>query len=263
MQLITSSTLVSGLAEIGICEGASLMVHCSMSSLGHVQGGAQTVVEALIQSVGEQGTLVMPTLTHGRFDPSEWRNPPVPEESWNRIRFETLLFDPQKTPTDHTMSAVYELFRTWPKVVRTSHPHSSIAAWGKHRNEIVQTHLLEDRFGDASPLGRLYEIDAQVLFIGTTYSTNTCFHLAEYRRPNPRLREFMIVRELSGERRLVRYTDVDTDSSVFEEIGTDFEASNPVSKAQIGSATCRLFSFCGAVDFAQVWLTSKETSQGE
>ena len=69
-------------------EHASLMVHCSMSSLGRVQGGAQTIVEALIQSVGEQVTLVMPTLTDGRSDPSEWRKPPVAEELWSRIRYE-------------------------------------------------------------------------------------------------------------------------------------------------------------------------------
>lgn len=260
-QLITPPTLARGFDSLGVDQGATLLVHCAMSSLGHVQGGAQTVIEALMASVGEQGTLVMPTLTHGRFDPSEWSNPPVPEEQWDRIRYETPLFHPRKTPTDQTMSRVYELFRTWPGVIRTAHPHSSVAAWGHHRDTIVAEHRLEDRFGETSPLARLYALDAQVLFIGTTYATCTGLHLAEYRRPNPPARQYMIVREYNGKRQLHHYQDVDTDSSVFETIGTDFErqrkneSTRNIHTASIGAAECRLFSLRDAVDFAQAWLT--------
>jgi len=233
-KLVTVPTIIDGLSDLGVCDGATLLVHCSMSSFGHIEGGAQSVVEALIAAVGLSGTLVMPTLTHGRFDPSEWRNPPAPEEQWERIRFETPAFHPDKTPTDHTMSSVYELFRTWPGAVRTNHPHTSVAAWGKHRDRITQVHRLEERFGDSSPLGVLYELNAQVLFLGTNYATNTCFHLAEYRRPSPPMREFLIVQGDGDERRLVTYTDVD--------------------------AECRLFSFRSAVDFAQDWLTGRSAS---
>lgn len=257
--LITLPTLTSGLGELGVSHGSTLMVHCSMSSFGHIHGGAQTVIEALMSTVGEGGTIVMPTLTNGRFDPSEWQNPPVPEDQWHRIRFETPAFHPLKTPTDHTMSTVYELFRTWPGVVRTDHPHSSVAAWGRYRDQIVNVHKLDERFGNASPLGVLYDLDAQVLFLGTTYSTNTCFHLAEYRQPNPPVREFMIVQGAPGRRRLITYQDVDTDSSVFELIGTDFEKHCRVQISSIGLACCRLFSFKAAVDFTVDWLAEPTT----
>jgi aminoglycoside 3-N-acetyltransferase len=253
--LVTVPTIAEGLAGLGVAPGMSLLVHCSLSSFGRVQGGAQAVIEALTEAVGEEGTVVMPALTSGRFDPSEWRNPPVAEALWDRIRFETPLYHPQKTPTDHTMSVVYELFRTWPGTIRTTHPHSSMAAWGKHRDSLVAVHRLDDRFGESSPLARLYHLDARVLFLGTTYATNTCFHLAEYRRPNPPVREFMIVRDIDGQRTLHRYIDVDTDSSVFEAIGAEFEAEMTVHQAKIGEAPCRLFSLPDAVDFAAAWLT--------
>ncbi len=257
-QLVTVPTITQGLDALGVSKGSTLMVHCAMSSFGRVQGGAQTIIEALTTTVSDSGTLVMPTLTNGRFDPSEWGNPPAPEEHWHRIRFETPAFHPQKTPTDHTMSAVYELFRTWPDALRTNHPHSSVAAWGQHRDRIVRVHKLEERFGDSSPLGVLYELDAQVLFLGTTYSTNTCFHLAEYRQPDPPVREFLIVQGDDENRRLTSYEDVDTDSSVFETIGADFERERKVRIGRIGSATCRLFSFREAVDFAVNWLTHRK-----
>ena len=255
--LTTVSTLTDGLASLGVTKGSTLLVHCSLSSFEKVQGGSQALRDALMACVGEAGTLVMPTLTNGRFDPSEWQNPPAPPEDWDRIRFETPLFHPQKTPTDHTMSRVYELFRTWPDVVRTNHPHTSMAAWGAHRDRITKEHRLEERLGNSSPLGALYELDADVLFLGTTYATNTCFHLAEYRRANPPVREFRIVQEVGGEKKLVKYDDVDTDSSVFEEIGEDFEKSSEINSGFIGSSNCKLFSLRLAVDFAVNWFEGR------
>jgi len=199
----------------------------------------------------------MPTLTNGRFDPSEWKNPPAPEKDWDRIRFETPPYHPDKTPTDATMSAVYELFRTWPGVVRTDHPHSSVAAWGHDRDAITRVHLLEERFGNSSPLGVLYDLDAQVLFLGTSYGTNTCFHLAEYRQPDPPVRDFLIVRGSADNRKLVTYSDVDTDSSIFETIGADFELATPIQLTLIGAAECRLFDLRAGVDFATNWLAGR------
>jgi len=234
----------------------TLLTHCSLASFGPVQGGAQTIIEALVQSVGEAGTIVMPTLTDGRFDPSEWSNPPVAAQLWDRIRFETPLYHPQKTPVDHTMSIVYELFRSWPGVARTAHPHSSLAAWGRHRDEVVQIHRREERFGESSPLARLYDLHGHVLFLGTTYATNTCLHLAEYRRPEAPRREFKIVREIDGKRGLHEYSDVDTDSNVFQEIGDAYEAAVQIKRGKIGRAACRLFPILEAVDFALDWLVN-------
>lgn len=256
--LITIPTIQAGLSTLGVTTGSRLLVHCSLSSFGNVQGGAQTIIEALLTQVGESGSIVMPTLTNGRFDPSQWGNPPVAEKFWDRIRFETPAYHPQKTPTDNTMSVVYELFRSWPDVVRTDHPHSSVAAWGADRDQITSSHRLEERFGNSSPLAVLYELDAQVLFLGTTYTTNTCFHLAEYRRPNPPMKEFLIVQGVGDERALTVYKDVDTDSSIFASIGEDFEKVESVQINSIGAAACRLFSLRSAVDFAVEWLAERE-----
>ena len=255
-ELITIPTIVEGLNRLGVSPGMTLLMHCSLARFGHVQGGAQTIIEALMETVGEAGTIVMPTLTDGRFDPSEWSNPPVAAELWDRIRFETPLYDARKTPVDHTMSIVYELFRSWPGVVRTAHPHSSVAAWGRHRDEVVKVHKLEDRFGESSPLARLYDLNGYVLLLGTTHATNTCFHLAEYRLKEPARRKFKIVLEIDGKRALHEYSDVDTDSSVFQAIGEAYESAVQIKSEAIGHATCRLFPVREAVDFALGWLVN-------
>ena len=93
-KLVTVPTIIDGLSDLGVCDGATLLVHCSMSSFGHIEGGAQSVVEALIAAVGLSGTLVMPTLTHGRFDPSEWRILPRLKSSGSAFGLKRQRFIP-------------------------------------------------------------------------------------------------------------------------------------------------------------------------
>ncbi len=57
--------LVKEFKNIGICEGIELEVHSSLSSFGYVEGGADTVIEALMECVGESGSIFMPALRLG------------------------------------------------------------------------------------------------------------------------------------------------------------------------------------------------------
>ena len=66
------------------------------------------------------------------------------------------------------------------------------------------------------------------------------------------------MREHNGRKTLERYTDVETDSSIFGTIGADFEAEGTVRKAEIGQASCRVFSLREAVDFARIWLNARD-----
>lgn len=85
--------------NLGVCTGDILLVHSSMSSIGWVCGGSQAVIESLLKSVGETGTLVMPAHSSDLSDPSVWENPPVPK-TWISIIKETMPpFEVDKTPT--------------------------------------------------------------------------------------------------------------------------------------------------------------------
>ena len=252
--MITTPSIIEGLRQLGVRPGMTILTHCSLSSFGRVYGGPQAVIEALIECVEPKGTLVMPSFTEGRFDPSDWKNPPVEEKYWDRIRFETPLFHPNKTPTDKAMSSVYELFRTWPNTKRTNHPHSSFSAWGYHRDEITKEHHLDNRFGESSPLAKLFDLNSYVLFLGTSYLTNTSFHLAEYRQQNPPMRKYHIVQQVCNLKKRIEYTDVDTNSSIFQVIGDAFEENTRVMQHLIGNSSCRLFKMSDAVNYAQDWL---------
>src|SRR5688500_19439132 len=83
---VTRAALAEDLGRLGVRPGSVLLAHSSLSALGWVCGGAQAAVEGLLDALGPEGTLVVPTHSNGNSDPAGWRNPPVPESWWPAIR---------------------------------------------------------------------------------------------------------------------------------------------------------------------------------
>lgn len=67
------------------------------------------------------------------------------------------------------MGVVPAFFRTWPGVLRSSHPVTSFAALGLHAAYLTDNHILEADPGNRSPVGRLYDLDGHVLLLGVDH----------------------------------------------------------------------------------------------
>ncbi|TLS49476.1 AAC(3) family N-acetyltransferase [Paenibacillus antri] len=264
---VTRSSLVEDFRRLGVEEGMTLLVHSAMSTVGWVAGGAQAVIEALQGAVGETGTLVMPTHTGNLSDPSRWQNPPAPESWWEAIRAETPAFDPDVTPV-YGMGVIPETFRRMPGVRRSRHPQLSFAAWGSKAEAVLAGHgedpdRLAEPLGDASPIGRVYELGGYVLLLGVGYENNTSLHLAEYRaKYGPKAVETCQAPVLAnGERRWVRYVDLAFDTDDFPRIGAEFELdAGLVRIGRAGMAPARLMPQRPLVDYATSWM---ERHRGE
>ena len=125
------------LEELGVGKGDIVLVHSRMSSLGWIVGGPQAVILALLETVGEEGTIVMPAHSGNWTDPSEWMSPPVPG-FWIPIIMKHMpAFDPSMTPT-RRVGAVAESFRSFPRVVRSDHPQTSFPARGRQAMELSE-----------------------------------------------------------------------------------------------------------------------------
>jgi aminoglycoside 3-N-acetyltransferase len=155
-----------------------VMVHTSFRSVGPVEGGPLTLIQALRAAVGNEGTLVMPTHTSNLTDPANWRHPPAPPHTWHGLRIAMRPFDPAHTPVCG-MGVVAELFRQMPGTLRSHHPIESVCAQGPAAQEIAARQPWNAATGPDGPLGRLYDLDARVLLIGVNHNRNTSLHLAE------------------------------------------------------------------------------------
>ena len=254
-KIVLKQDILSALSEVGVCNGQTIMVHTSLSSLGFVCGGAQVIIEALLETVGTEGTIMMPTQSWKNLDPAtgvHWEEPGI---WWPLIRENWPAYNKDITPTN-TMGTVAEMFRKWPGTLRSDHPARSVAAWGKHAEYLTATHDLSNIFGDGSPIGKLYELDGLVLLIGVGYDKNTSLHLADVRANYPSKHnstEHSAVLE-DGKRVWKQYETLFVDGEDFNEIGAAFENTCSVRKAALGNGTITLMKQRELVDFAVTWI---------
>ncbi|WP_053220055.1 aminoglycoside N(3)-acetyltransferase [Virgibacillus senegalensis] len=252
----TRTSLHQQFKQLGLTEGMVVIVHSSLSSLGWVCGGPIAVIQALMDTVGISGTIVMPAQTGENSDPSSWERPPVPKEWWQIIREEMPAFDPAVTPT-RGMGAIAEAFRSFPGVKRSNHPTYSFSAWGKHAAEILEEQPLAEGFGETSPLAKIYQLDGFILLLGVEHDSSTSLHLAEHAILNRKKENKGTAMLENGNRVWKTYQEIVYDSDVFSELGEDYEKSNPVTVAKIGAADAKLIRQCPMVDFARQWLKVK------
>jgi len=251
----TVASLTAELAGLTGLTGGVTIVHSSLSALGWVAGGAHAVVEALLAAVGPTGTLVMPTQSSQLSDPEGWGDPAVPSEWIDEVRDALPAYDPHLTTT-RSMGAIVECFRSHPDTVRSAHPLTSFAAHGPLAEQIIEPNAFTPAFGESSPVGRLYQLDAQVLLLGVDHLSNTALHLAEYRaawegKVDNTVGAPMFV---DGQRRWVTAPDLDIDESDFGAIGDAFAATGAELTFPIGNTTARLCRVSEIVDFAVTWM---------
>ena len=155
--------LTTELRTLGLAVGDVVLVHSSMKGLGYVDGGPQAVIAALLEAVGEEGTVLFPTLTGSKHDGPD--QPPV--------------IDLATTPC--WTGLIPETARQHPDAIRSIHPTHSVAAIGTNREGWTQGHELGASPCDqASPYFRLMEHRGKILLLGgVTHDSNTSLHCIE------------------------------------------------------------------------------------
>ena len=256
-RLTTRDSLAADLRALGVDRGMTLLLHSSLSTLGWVCGGAQAVIEAVMDVLGPSGNLVVPAQSGGLSDPANWKAPPVPQAWWQTIRDTMPAYDPARTPT-RNMGAIPELFRTWPGAMRSAHPADSFAASGPNAPTIIEPHALDDPFGEGTPLSRLYDMGASVLLAGVSYDRCTALHLAERRaEPDAPVEDAYAPVMVNGERRWTRYRMPAKDSDRFPAIGAWIETEGAVTHGTLGMAQSRLIAIRKLVDLGTEWLRQR------
>ena len=221
---LTQKAIEDGLRQLGLSRGDAVEVHSSLSSLGWVQGGACTLIEALMNVVGTGGALVMSAYPV---------SPPVPltdEERARGIAWKVRIL--KEDSTERTgMGAVSDAFRARSDVICQPGPFR-MCAWGRDARLHAQSYQ------------HLLDVDGWVLLIGVGIDRCSSMHLAErvpipdeiaarFRVPEDILRDYPETEWAIG------YGDTPDDPwlAVWEQA----EQRGLIHKGHIGQAKCALF----------------------
>ncbi len=164
-KIITLDKLEKDLKAAGIKKGDILVVHSALSKIGFVDGGAETVIQALINSVGDTGHILMPTSPNHSFQ--------LDYIQQNKV------FDVLNSPS--AMGKITEVFRTKFDTVRSCNPTEPFSCWGHNKNWFVEGHFgKKTPYQPDSPLGKVAQSGGKVIFIGVTLNNaGTILHLLE------------------------------------------------------------------------------------
>ncbi len=232
---VTTAEIVAGLDRVG-AGGQRLIVHASLSSFGHVVGGAEAVVNALV-SVAE--TVVVPTFTF---------SPALAVPNGDRLPRNGADYDQDpcgstKPTLFHSdlevarpLGTVAETMRRHAGAVRSSHPLSSFAAVGAAAARYVRDHAWDKPL---LPVARLRDDGGSVLMLGTPLTSCTAIHLGEQQAGR---RAFIRwVRDAEGRARRVR---VGGCSQGFDQLAPHMEG---VAETAIGEARVRRLSIASVL----------------
>ncbi len=158
--MVVENRIVTDLLRLGVRPGGVLLVHASLKSLGRVKGGAESVIQALLQAIGPNGTLLLPALSYATVDAKQ------------------PCFDLLHTPV--CVGALPEYFRQLPGVIRSIHPTHSVCAYGKLARELTEKHHFDTTpCGRYSPFRLLPDYRGQILMLGCGFAPNTSIHAIE------------------------------------------------------------------------------------
>lgn len=208
--------ILGDLRRLGVRPGAVLLVHTSFRAVRPVDGGPVGLIEALQEAIGPSGTLVMPAMTDG-----------------------ASRFDPGATPT-HEMGITAELFWRQPGVLRSTHPGASFAARGPLAERICAPQPLEPPHGTDSPVGRVHDLDGQVLLLGVEHSESTILHLAEALAAVPYSVAHPCVVERDGALETVKIAETDHCCRGFRRMDGWLRANGLQREGTVGRARARL-----------------------
>ena len=159
--MFTISSLAADLQNIGLETGDMVVVHSSMKQIGgEIEGGPGAVIQALLQVIGDSGTLLMPVFT-------------------KPATFVDLNTAPSR------LGLITETFRTWPGVMRSNDATHSVAAIGPLAAQVIAGHELVSPLDAESPLHTMCKLGGKVLHLGTDLCSCSLLHVAESMVPVP------------------------------------------------------------------------------
>lgn len=167
--IITQTEIIEALHKLGVKTGDCLLIHSSISAFGRLEGGAETVINSILEVLGENGTALFPTFTasfncfDGMLNKSQ-RYRPFDKNNLSQI----------------WVGKIPQTFLKRKNVLRSNHPSHSVAGIGPLAEKCIKDHKEDDSpTGKNSPFAKLLELNGKILYFGSSLASSTFLHLIE------------------------------------------------------------------------------------
>lgn len=239
-EVLTKEDFKAALTRLGVKKGMLLYVQSSLRSINYVAGGAQSVIDALMEVVGYDGTIVMHAPTRNLCDPSDNKKN-IPRDRYEEVRLSMPAFN-KKLSAPVGVSEVVTQFMRNEGVLRSNHPMSSFLAWGKYAKILVDKHPLHFGMNQQSPLGKIREYNGYGILINLGLDKCDFFDLAQYTLMKEPIRIYACPIEKSGTTTWIKLLDLEIDRLINKEIAAFMEEKQVVSSTYLGKSTCYFYS---------------------
>ena len=161
--IVTRRRIADDLRAFGLTCGDLVLMHSSLSSLVRVDGGPGTVIDAFLDVLTPEGTLLLPSFQKGgEYD----------------LLQKGCLFDVRSSPAE--LGVITETFRLRPDVIRSLSPSHSMAGIGRDAAKILADHeLCSVSVGHVSPFEKFINLKGKIVLLGVTHASNTSLHYVE------------------------------------------------------------------------------------
>jgi aminoglycoside 3-N-acetyltransferase len=169
--------ILQDIQDIGVRGGDALVVHASMRAIGKVTGGADAVIDALLEAVGPAGAILAPAFNGENYVPETW--PEQLQDPRFRAEMENNDYNPEGINVGEVGILAERLWRR-EDALHSFHPTLSFAAvGGPNAAFLTERAPFHYPLGANSPLARLHQLNGGVLLLGVGHNANSSLHLAE------------------------------------------------------------------------------------
>lgn len=236
--MVTFESLHQQLIALGVDQHKLLMAHASLRKTGPFEGGGATLLDAILQTLNPEGTLLMVL------------------SASDRAPFNALT-----SPAYEEVGTFAEIFRQHQDTKVNDHAAARFGAIGPLSTELLEPMPLHHYYGPGSVLSRFTASGGSVLRLGADENTITLCHWAEYLAdiPNKRRIRRRYVRADIGEQWIESLDDCEgiayyNGDDYFTQLWLDFKTTGSVHVGPVGNCTAELFESRPFVDFAVDWM---------
>ncbi|MEX2394088.1 MAG: AAC(3) family N-acetyltransferase [Actinomycetota bacterium] len=215
--MTSRADVVAQLHSLGVQPGSVLLVHTSFSAIRPIDGGPNGFIDALLEALGPDGTLVAP--------------------SWTDEDDE--IFDPMTTEPDEDLGIVPAMFWQRDGVLRGNQPFA-FAAIGPQAKHITAAPFIVPPHAPGSAVELVHDLDGWVLLAGCHHDANTTVHLGEILGGAPYRVPKHITIEQGGVAKRIDYGENDSCCQGFNQVEGWLRNRGLMREGSVGSGRAML-----------------------